>query len=154
METTEIKTLLHHREPYLLVDKVLEINPHKIKTQKIHTGSEFYIQGHFPGAPVVPGAMQQEMCTQAAGLLLTKYHAPVQNYDSEVTKGWAIGVLNKVESAKYLSIVKPDTAIDIEVELLESFENLFKFRAKVSQRGELKSKMRFNLMNISDQYLY
>ena len=75
METTEIKTLLHHREPYLLVDKVLEINPHKIKTQKIHTGSEFYIQGHFPGAPVVPGAMQQEMCTQAAGLLLTKYHA-------------------------------------------------------------------------------
>lgn len=154
MQKEEIKTLLHHRDPYLLVDEVCEIAPLKIKTKKIHTGLEFYIHGHFPGAPVVPGAMQQEMCTQSAGILLTKFHCPVDNYHSEKTKGWAIGVLNKVESAKYLSIVKPEFDIDIEVELVEQQDNLFKFRAKVFQKGALKSKLRFNLMNISDSYLH
>lgn len=154
MKETEITKLLHHRAPYLLVSSVIEHSKSNIETTKSFSGDEFFLQGHFPGAPIVPGAMIQEFCTQSAGILLTKYHCPVEDYDSEVTKGHAIGVLNKVEFAKYLSIVKPVSPINAKIELISSESNLFKFKAKVFQDGTLKAKLLFNLVNISDDYLF
>jgi 3-hydroxyacyl-[acyl-carrier-protein] dehydratase len=154
MKETEITKLLHHRPPYLLVSEVVEHSKTSIETIKSFSGDEFFLQGHFPGAPIVPGAMIQEFCTQSAGILLTKYHCPVENYDSETTKGHAIGVLNKVEFAKYLSIVKPMSSINAKIELISSESNLFKFKAKVFQDGTLKAKLLFNLVNISDDYLF
>jgi 3-hydroxyacyl-[acyl-carrier-protein] dehydratase len=154
MNETEISKLLHHRPPYLLVSEVLEHSKSSIETLKSFTGNEFFLQGHFPGAPVVPGAMLQEFCTQSAGILLTKYHCPVEGYDSEKTKGHAIGVLNKVEFAKYLSIVKPDRPITAKIELISNESNLYKFKAKVFQDTTVKAKLLFNLVNISDDYLF
>lgn len=153
MELTEIKKLLHHREPYLMVSKVTSHSKDSIESVCVHRGDEGHLRGHFPGAPVVPGAMIQEFCTQSAGILITKYYCPVDNYDSEVTKGHALGVLNKVEFAKYLEIVKPSHDIEAKVELLENENNLFKFKARVYQGGKLKAKFKFNLVNISDSYL-
>lgn len=153
MLSTDIQKLLHHRPPYLMLDKVLELNSDSIKAQKTHVLTEGHIAGHFPGAPVVPGAMLQEMCTQAAGVLITKYHSPVANYNSGTTKGWALGVLNKVEYAKYLSIVKPNIPVQVEVRLIERLDQLFKFKANVLQNNEVKAKLKFNLMNISDSFL-
>ena len=155
MNKKDIKKLLHHREPYLMVDKVFSITDTNIKTSKTHDGDEAHLKGHFPGAPVVPGAMLQEICTQSAGILLTKNYNPAgDDYNSEVTKGHAIGVLNKVEFAKYLGIVKPDRMIETEVELLEYHESLFKFKAIVKQDNKIKAKLKFNLVNISDEHLY
>ncbi len=137
-----------------MVDHVIEMSPKSIESIKIHKGNEPHVLGHFPGAPVVPGAMLQEICTQSAGILITKYHSPVENYHSEKTKGWALGVLNKVEYAKFLGITKPDKEITAKVELVESLGNLFKFKAEVFQLGVLKAKFRFNLVNASDEILY
>ena len=153
MKNTEIEKLLHHRAPYLMVSEVLEISDNMIRTQKIHDGNEAHIKGHFPGTPVIPGAMLQEICTQSAGILLTKYHSPVANYNSEITKGYALGVLNKVSSAKFLKIVKPTSPVIAEVYLVSNIDNLFKFKARVKQNDELVAKLSFNLMNISDEYL-
>jgi 3-hydroxyacyl-[acyl-carrier-protein] dehydratase len=154
MNKEDIKKLLHHREPYLMIDAVIESSPKSIHTIKIHTGNEPHIQGHFPNAPVVPGAMLQELCTQSAGVLMTKYYSPVEDYNSETTKGWAIGVLNKVQNAKYLAIVKPGKEITAKIDLIGRESNLFKFKASVFQRGELKAKLSFNLMITSDEILF
>lgn len=153
MNKAEIKKLLHHREPYLMVSEVLSLNEREIEVIKVHEGDEAHLKGHFPGAPVVPGAMLQEICTQAAGIILTKYHCPVKDYDSETTKGHALGVLNKIEGAKFVGIVKPGKEIKAKVVLKENFENLFKFEARISQDNETKAKFKFNLMNISDEYI-
>lgn len=153
LNTQEVKTLLHHREPYLMVTQVLKLDEKTIKTQKVFGDQDHFIAGHFPGAPVVPGAMLQEACTQSAGVLLTKFYSPVENYDSEKTKGYALGVLKKVEYAKYLEMVKPHAPIEIEVELLEDLNPLFLFKAKVSQEGRVKAKLSFKLANISDHHL-
>jgi 3-hydroxyacyl-[acyl-carrier-protein] dehydratase len=153
MELKEIKKLLHHREPYLMVSNVIDESKFSIHTECVHRGDESHLQGHFPDAPIVPGAMIQEICTQSAGLLITKYHSPVSDYDSEKTKGWALGVLNKVEYAKFLEIVKTDLPIEAKIELVENIGSLFKFSARVSQGGKLKAKLKFNLVNISDSYL-
>ena len=153
MNKEEIKTLLHHREPYLMVDQVHEIDETHIKTTKEARLEEPYLQGHFPNMPVVPGAMLQEFCTQSAGILMTKYYSGVEDYHSEKTKGYAIGVLNKVESAKYYSVCKPGL-IEAEVILKESQDNLFKFKAKVTQKGNLMAKLNFNLVVASESVLH
>ncbi len=154
LTSSEVKSLLHHREPYLLIDDVAEVIDNKIIVIKNHKGDEFYVKGHFPRASVVPGAMLQEMSSQAAGIMITKFHSPVENYNSDDTKGWALGVLNKVENAKYLGVVKPDKEIQIEVTLKESLGTLFKFRSIITQDNSIKAKINFNLVNISDEHLF
>jgi len=153
MNQVEIKELLHHRSPYLMVSEVTKATDGEIQSLKKFSGDEFFIKGHFPGDPVMPGAMIQEFCTQTAGILITKYHCPVDNYSSTKTKGWALGVLNKVNGAKYLGIVRPDADLKAIVKLTDKVDNLFKFSAKVYQDGLLKAKLSFNLVNISDEYL-
>ena len=153
MNTEQIKQLLHHREPYLMVSEVLSLNSNSIHTKKIHTGNEAHLKGHFPGAPVGPGAMLQELCTQSAGILITRHHSPVDDYNSNTTKGYALGVLNKVNFSKFLEIVKPDHPIEAKIKLEEKEGPLFKFSAKVLQQNKLKAKLSFNLVNASDEIL-
>ncbi|MFT5288786.1 MAG: 3-hydroxyacyl-[acyl-carrier-protein] dehydratase [Planctomycetota bacterium] len=154
LDRESVKVLLHHREPYLMVDRVDALTPEAVTGVKVHRGDEPYLKGHFPGAPIVPGAMLQELCTQSAGVLITKHHAPVANYDSETTKGYALGVLSKVEHAKFLGIVKTDRDVVAEVRLVERLGSLFKFNAKVFQDGILKAKLCFKLANVSDSHLF
>lgn len=153
IEKSEIINLLHQRDTYLMVDKVSHLDDDKISTVKTAHLSDPYISGHFPGAPVIPGAMLQEMCTQAAGLFITKKHCPIENYDSNKDQGWALGVLNKVNYAKFYSVSKPEIETQVDVELSSFEDSLFKFKAKVTQKGELKAKFSFNLMNIKDHYI-
>lgn len=152
MNKVEIKKLLHHREPYLLVDSIVESSPEFLHAQK--DMSEHPItEGHFPGAPIVPGAMLQEMCTQAAGVLITKYHAPVEDYDSEKTKGYALGVLREVFSAKYSGMTRPDNLIDIKVRLDQKKRTRFDFSGEVYQNGECRAQVKFQLVNIPGDLL-
>lgn len=153
MNITQIEETLHQRRPYLMVDEVIEINKDRIKTLKVHHGDEAHIHGHFPGAPVVPGAMLQEICTQSAGILISKFYSPVKDYNSQTTKGWALGVLKKVNYAKFQEITKPDKEILAVVDLIDFEQQLFKFSAKIFQDNQLKAKFSFNLVNISDEYI-
>jgi len=153
MKLSQIEDILHQRRPYLMIDEVLEVTDKEIRTVKIHHGDEAHLGGHFPGSPVVPGAMLQEICTQSAAIIITKYYSPVENYSSNKTKGWALGVLNKVNYAKYLEITKPNSPILAEVKLVDFKNNLFKFSARIFQNKKLKAKLSFNLTNISDDYL-
>ncbi len=154
MKTKEIKKLLHHREPYLLIDEVISLDKMTIYTQKKLTGKEYFFEGHFPGAPVLPGAIMQEITTQSAGILITKFYSPVEDYDSEATKGHALGVLKKVSYAKYKGFAKPNDLLDIQVTLIEKLDNLFEFKATILNDGKVIMKNSFQLMNISDEYLF
>jgi 3-hydroxyacyl-[acyl-carrier-protein] dehydratase len=146
----EILNTLHHRPPYLMVDEVQALTKNKIIATKTPLTEEHYIQGHFPGAHVVPGAMMQEMSTQTAGILLTKFYSPVPNYNSNTTKGHALGVLKKINYAKYRNFAKPNQPIRIEVELINQQDNLFEFKATLYQNDQWIMKNSFHLVNIED----
>ncbi len=154
MNTTEIQTLLHHRPPYLLVDEVIEISSQNITAIRTANENDFFIKGHFPGAPVVPGAMIQEMCTQSAGILITKFYSPVNNYNSDKTKGHALGVLSKVYSAKYNGFIRANKVITIKIELTDHLSDAFRFKAQVFQDNEKRASLQFRLVNISDEHLF
>lgn len=153
MDRSTILRRLHHRPPYLLIDEVIEHNPRKIQAKTSPTMNDFYIQGHFPGAPIVPGAMMQEMTTQAAGLLIAEHYSPVQDYDSGVTKGWALGVLRAIHYARYKRFARPDQRLQIEIKLVDHFENSFRFQGQIEVGGEKIMSNEFTLINISETKL-
>lgn len=153
MKKDTILRRLHHRPPYLLINEVAshsKTNLHAIASPSME---DFYLQGHFPGTPVVPGAIMQEMTTQAAGLLISEHFSPVPDYDSQTTKGWALGVLRAVHFAKYKKFARPDKELHIRVELIDQFETSFRFKGMIEIEGEKIMANEFTLVNISEEKL-
>jgi 3-hydroxyacyl-[acyl-carrier-protein] dehydratase len=144
---------LHHRPPYLLIQEVSEHSAKTLTALARPTGEEYFLKGHFPGSPVVPGAMLQEMTTQAAGLLITEYHSPVPDYDSEKTKGYALGVLRAVHAAKYKHFARPGDELHIKVDLIDRVDTLFRFKGHILVRDETIMHNEFTLVNIDEAKL-
>lgn len=149
----DILKRLHHRPPYLLLDGVLDHSPQALTAISLPRGDEFYLKGHFPGTPVVPGAMMQEMTTQAAGLLITEHHAPVVDYDSETTEGWALGVLRAVHNAKYKSFARPGDKLVVTVELIDQMDAIYRFKGKIEVEDKTIMFNEFSLVNIEEAKL-
>jgi len=148
-----IQKRLHHRPPFLLISKVMEHSSFFLHAQSMTIGDEFYFLGHFPNAPIVPGSIMQEITTQAAGLLIAEHHSPIPDYDSEKTKGWALGVLRAIHMAKYKHFARPGDVLDIKVELLDKVENLFRFRANIEIQNKNIMYNEFSLINMHDEKL-
>jgi UDP-3-O-[3-hydroxymyristoyl] N-acetylglucosamine deacetylase/3-hydroxyacyl-[acyl-carrier-protein] dehydratase len=76
MDIAEIQAILPHRYPFLLVDRVIELEPgRRIKAYKNVTCNEPFFNGHWPGRPIMPGVLILEALAQTAGLLIAKHHA-------------------------------------------------------------------------------
>src|ERR1044072_8330983 len=71
LDITQIQAILPHRYPFLLVDRIIEYEPHRrVVGIKTVTLNEPFFQGHFPGAPVMPGVLIIEAMAQTAGVLM------------------------------------------------------------------------------------
>lgn len=77
---TQIMQILPHRPPFLLVDKVMEISTEHVVAVKSVTMNEPFFEGHFPGAPVMPGVLQVEAMAQAGGILALSTVPDPENY--------------------------------------------------------------------------
>lgn len=111
--------LLPHRYPFLLVDRVVELDAHKrIRAIKNVTFNEPYFQGHFPGRPVMPGVLVIEAMAQAGGLL-TQLSLP----RDAIGEG-KLFYLVKVDNARFNRMVVPGDQLDIEVVLKRNIRNM------------------------------
>jgi 3-hydroxyacyl-[acyl-carrier-protein] dehydratase len=110
LDITEIEAILPHRYPFLLIDRVIEIERKKrIVALKNVTANEPYFPGHFPGYPIMPGVLMVEAIAQAGGaLLLTEI--PDRNQKLMVFTG--------IERAKFRKPVTPGDQLRIEVDVL------------------------------------
>jgi UDP-3-O-[3-hydroxymyristoyl] N-acetylglucosamine deacetylase/3-hydroxyacyl-[acyl-carrier-protein] dehydratase len=118
----EIMAILPHRYPFLLIDRVLEIEPRKkIVAIKNVTFNEPFFQGHFPGDPIMPGVLQIEAMAQAGGIIGLYGRTPEQ--------GNAVGFLG-IDKARFRGWVKPGDTLRIEVETLVDRRNTMKFAGK------------------------
>ena len=151
-----VEQYLHHRPPYLLVDEILEFDETQIQTRKRVTGEEFFLAGHFPGSPIFPGAMLQELTTQSAGILIAAEYNPMPVYDTTdpFFNEYALGVLVRVEQARYRSFARPGDVLEVKVVLEERVEQLFDFRATVTRvGGPVIMRNSFQLTNIKSTLL-
>ena len=89
--------------PYLLVDRIVAVTETEVVTEKNISGDEFFLTGHFPGAPIFPGAMLQEFTTQSAGILIAAKYNPMEQYDTQdpFHNEYALGVLVRVRRSRF-----------------------------------------------------
>lgn len=104
-----ITDILPHRYPFLLVDRVLEMEPGKrVKGMKNVTANEPFFQGHFPGRPIMPGVLILEHMAQVGGVLFL-YDAP---------PGEKLIVIAGMEKVRFRKLVTPGDTLVTEVEVL------------------------------------
>ena len=110
MDINEIQAIIPHRYPFLLIDRVIEIEPLKrIVAIKNVTINEPFFEGHFPGAPVMPGVLIIEAMAQAGAVLLFR---EVPDRDSKLL------YFTSIEEARFRKPVVPGDQLRLEVEVL------------------------------------
>jgi 3-hydroxyacyl-[acyl-carrier-protein] dehydratase len=154
-EFDSIEGYLHHRDPYLLVDRIVEITSNEIRTERTITGDEFFLAGHFPGAPIFPGAMMQELTTQSAGILIASKYNPMKEYDTTDPhfNEYALGVLVKVTQSRFKGFARPGDTLCVHVILNDHVSNVFNFSASMKVRDKVIMRNGFQLMNIESKTL-
>lgn len=131
MDIHKILKQLPHRYPFLLVDRVLELEKGKtIKALKNVTINEPFFEGHFPRRPVMPGVLMLEALAQAAALL--SFDALDATPDDEMVYYFA-----GIERARFKRPVEPGDQLILDVELLRMKAGIFKFKGIGSVAGEL-----------------
>ena len=126
----EIQRLLPHRYPFLLVDRVLEMEPGKrVRAIKNVSVNEPCFQGHFPGLPIFPGVLILETLAQASGLLVFKAPELRPKQDS-------LYMLVGVDRARFKRPVEPGDQLLLEVQLKRMRQNCATFDATASVDGE------------------
>lgn len=109
----QIEELIPQRKPFLFVDKVLSFDGKSVQTEFVmHENLDFF-QGHFPGNPIVPGVILQEALFQTGAAFMS-----LQNKE-----GGGLGVVTRVQNAKFKNMVKPNDKIEMQVELVEALGN-------------------------------
>ena len=151
-----VEDYLHHRTPYLLIDRVISVDSESVVTEKTISGDEYFLPGHFPGVAIFPGAMMQEMSTQSGGVLIAARHNPMEQYNTHDPKfnPYALGVLVRVSRAKYLGFARPGDVLQAKVILENRFESVFDFSATISAGDKVIMKNQFRLANIPTDRLY
>ena len=124
-----VMRLLPHRYPFLLVDRVLEIEPRRrIVALKNVTINEPFFAGHFPGAPIMPGVLILEALAQAGAVLL------LQDMPDRGTK---LVFFTGVDGARFRRTVVPGDQLRLTVEVLQLRARACRMRASASVDGQL-----------------
>ena len=118
----QIKELLPHREPMLLLDQLIDI-------KKLHSGTaiinvtkdSFFVKGHFPGQPVMPGVLIVEAFGQAAAAL-TAHGLDKSTYENKLV------FLMNIEKARFRNPVIPNCKLELKIEAIRSHGRVWKYK--------------------------
>jgi 3-hydroxyacyl-[acyl-carrier-protein] dehydratase len=129
MDILEIMSLLPHRYPFLLIDRVIEMEPrHRIVAIKNVTINEPHFQGHFPDYPIMPGVLMVEAIAQAGGALLL---AEIPDRESKLM------VFTSIENARFRRPVTPGDQLRIEVTVLNWRTRVVKMGGSITVDGKV-----------------
>ena len=118
----EIQELLPHRDPMLLIDELINIEKLKSATAVVNvTKDSFYVQGHFPGQPVMPGVLIVEAFGQAAAAL-TAHGIDKSTYENKLV------FLMSVEKAKFRNPVIPNCKLELNIVAIRSHGKVWKYK--------------------------
>jgi beta-hydroxyacyl-ACP dehydratase FabZ len=130
----KILEILPHRYPFLLIDRVLELGEDKVVALKNVSMNEPFFQGHFPGAPVMPGVLQIEAMAQAGGILASR--------TIQFDPATQVMVFMAIDAVKFRKAVVPGDQLVIEVVPLRKGK-IFKMKGECKVDGNVVSSAEF-----------
>jgi len=128
LDVNEIRRILPHRYPMLLVDRIIEFEPERIVGIKNVTANEPFFEGHFPDFPVMPGVLIVEAMAQTAGVLVLK---SVEDRNTKLV------LLVSIEYAKFRKQVVPGDQLRMELTMLKRKASVAKMRGLATVDGAL-----------------
>ncbi len=143
MKRDEIKQILPHREPMLLIDEV-NLNEDGTATgYYLVRGDEFFLQGHFPENPIVPGVIQCEMMAQSACIM----------FADRMAGGKYTPVYTGLDKVRFRGMIKPGDRIRIDTRLIRASHPLYKLSGEVSVDGKkcMSGEFSFALIEESEE---
>ena len=127
---SDIRNLLPHREPMLLIDELKDINHLKSATAIMYVKkNSFYVDGHFPENPVMPGVLIVEAFGQAAAAL-TAHCIDKKEYENKLV------FLMSVEKARFRNPVIPDCKLELKIEAIRSHGRVWKYKGEAFVEGK------------------
>lgn len=138
MSTNAVNNPIHaaipHRPPMLLVDEIVEQSPERIVCRKTFNADEFFVHGHFPGFPLVPGVILCESALQSGAILIAA-HVKVDEA--------MVPVATRLDGVKFKKMVRPGDTIEIEVTLNEVVSSAYFMTGKITVQGKLAARLDF-----------
>ena len=126
----QIRELLPHREPMLLIDELINIKKLFSATALMHVKKDsFFVRGHFPNQPVMPGVLIVEAFGQAAAAL-TAAGIDKSEYDNKLV------FLMSVEKARFRNPVIPDCTLELNIEAVRSHGRVWKYKGEAFVEGK------------------
>ena len=130
LDKNEILNLLPHREPMLLIESLKDIKKLFSATAVVDVRKDsFFVQGHFPGQPVMPGVLIVEAFGQAAAAL-TAHGLDKEVYDNKLV------FLMGIEKARFRSPVIPDCKLELNIEAIRSHGRVWKYKGEAFVEGK------------------
>ena len=128
MSRKDIENIIPHRDPFLLIDKIVEVEPGKrIKAVKYVRQEEYYFKGHFPSNPIMPGVLIVETIAQAGAVSILMLPE---------NKGKLV-LFAGIDKARFRRVVKPGDEMTVEVEM-ESFKrNIGRAKGRAMVRNDI-----------------
>ena len=124
LSKSEITNLLPHREPMLLIDELIDIEKLKSATAIMNVKKDsFYVNGHFPDNPVMPGVLIVEAFGQAAAAL-TAHGIDKKEYENKLV------FLMSIEKARFRNPVIPDCRLELKIEAIRSHGRVWKYKGE------------------------
>jgi len=133
----EIYQTIPHREPFLFIDRIVEIREDGAVAEREIRGDEPHFQGHYPGNPIMPGVLLCESVFQTAAVYMAK------RFSGE--GGQKTPILTRIQSAKFKQIVRPGDVIRIETTYGESLGRFHFMKGKVLVGGKMALTVEFGL---------
>jgi 3-hydroxyacyl-[acyl-carrier-protein] dehydratase len=126
MPRDAIERCIPHRDPFLLIDEIVEESENQIVCRKTFTGNEFWYAGHYPGFPLTPGVLLCESAMQAGAVLLSRIVADNPDF---------LPVVSRINKVKFKAMVRPGDTVTLDVTVTNKMAGAYFMSAKV-MKGE------------------
>ncbi len=133
VDMTTIEAAIPHRPPMLLVDEIVSRTETQIHCRKSFSEDDFFVQGHFPNYPLVPGVILCEAALQSGAILIS----------AQISGSRSVPVATRLDAVKFKQMVRPGDTIDIQVELKDVVSSAYFLSGKVMLAGKLAARLDF-----------